>query len=137
MDRQPSPAKTPDPARVARDRSGRRAEWVAIAVLTLKGYRILARRHRTPSGEIDLIARRGRRLAFVEVKFRRSNAAFDAAVTAKQATRVHRAAEHYLSRHQRYATLEHHFDAILIAPRRPPRHIPDALAPVGTSGRHY
>jgi len=129
--------RTPEPDRVVRDRSGRRAEWAAIALLTVKGYRVLARRHRTPHGEIDLIARRGRRLAFVEVKYRTTDSEFDAALTAKQTARIHRAAEHYLAKNTRYAALDRHFDAVLVAPRRLPRHAPDALAPVGTSGRRY
>lgn len=129
--------RAPDPARVARDRSGRRAEWVAIALLTVKGYRILARRHRTPFGEIDLIARRGHRLAFVEVKFRRHGDAIAAALTSKQSARIHRAAAHFMSHNPRYSGLESHFDAVLIARRRPPRHERDALAPVGTSGHTF
>src|SRR5262245_23358717 len=56
------------PERIARYRRGRLSEWLAAAVLLGKGYRLLGRRIRTPFGEIDLIALRGRRLAFVEVK---------------------------------------------------------------------
>ena len=56
-----------------RERRGRIAEWIAAAFLCLKGYRILARRYRSKLGEIDLIAVRGRRLAFVEVKRRKLN----------------------------------------------------------------
>ncbi|TIO58114.1 MAG: YraN family protein, partial [Mesorhizobium sp.] len=49
-------------------RRGHRGEWLAALALMLKGYRILARRHRTKLGEIDLIARRGDLVLFVEVK---------------------------------------------------------------------
>ena len=52
------------------ERAGRRAEWIGALILTLKGYRILARRFRVHSGEIDLIARRGDVIAFIEVKAR-------------------------------------------------------------------
>ena len=61
---------SPDPQRIAREQKGRVAEAIAAVVLMLKGYRILARRRRTPQGEIDLIAVRGRRLAFVRRKGR-------------------------------------------------------------------
>ena len=49
---------------------GLRAEWIALAWLTLRGYRILARRYSAAGGEIDIIARRGTTVAFVEVKAR-------------------------------------------------------------------
>ena len=64
----------PSPDRIARYRRGRLSEWLAAAALLAKGYRILGRRVRTPYGEIDLIAVRGRRLAFVEVKRRATRA---------------------------------------------------------------
>jgi putative endonuclease len=56
--------------RQSAERGGRRAESLAAWWLRLKGWRILARRVRTPVGEIDLVARRGRTIAFVEVKAR-------------------------------------------------------------------
>src|SRR5258707_15299491 len=59
-----------EPARVAAFRTGISAEARACAYLILKGYRILAKRYRTPHGEVDVIARRGRALVFVEVKAR-------------------------------------------------------------------
>ena len=63
------------------ERRGRRAETLAAWYLRLKGYRILARRYRTPVGEIDLIVRRGRLVAFVEVKRRPTEAEAAEAVT--------------------------------------------------------
>ena len=136
-DASPPPALQPDPIRIARERSGRRAETIAMFWLVLKGYRILARRLKTPRGEIDIVARRGRRLAFVEVKYRDRRDAADASLTTQQAARLHNAAEYYLSRHPRLAAYDRHFDAIFILPRRRPLHLPDALQPVGTSGRRY
>ena len=62
------------------ERRGRLAEWLAAGALMLKGYRLLARRQRGPFGEIDLIAVRGNRIAFIEVKQRRSGAEAAAAL---------------------------------------------------------
>ena len=56
--------------RQAAERAGRRAEIAAWLYYSIKGYYCLGRRVRTPFGEIDLVMKRGRRLAFVEVKFR-------------------------------------------------------------------
>ena len=75
--------------RLERLRRGNIAELIAAGLLMAKGYRILARRHRTPYGEIDVIAARWRRIAFVEVKAPRDDGrvrgSFDAA-----AGRAHR-----------------------------------------------
>src|SRR4029453_6459230 len=67
--------------RIGRYRRGRLSEWLAAAALLAKGYRILGRRVRTPYGEIDLIAVRGRRLAFEEVKLRATRGGAAARVT--------------------------------------------------------
>jgi putative endonuclease len=114
-------------ARRRRERSGRIAELIAAAYLFAKGYRILARRHKTPLGEIDLIAVRGRRLAFVEVKQRLSTDAAEAALTVRQAQRVARAAERWVWRHPKYRDHEIGLDAVLIVPGRLPRHAHYAL----------
>jgi Uncharacterised protein family UPF0102 len=76
--------------RIGRYRRGRVSEWFAAAALLARGYRILGRRVRTPYGEIDLIAVRGRRLAFVEVKRRASRLEAEAAITPRQAGRIAR-----------------------------------------------
>jgi len=83
----------PSPDRIARYRRGRLSEWVAAAALLARGYRILGRRVRTPHGEIDLIAVRGRRLAFVEVKRRATRAEAEAALSTRQAGRMARLGE--------------------------------------------
>ena len=114
-------------ARRRRERRGRLAEIVAAAVLVLKGYRILSRRHRGPVGEVDLIAVRGRRLAFVEVKFRASLQAAQASITSRQARRVRAAAEHWVWRHPRYREHEIGVDALLLGPGFLPRFVPHAL----------
>ena len=74
--------------RIGRYRRGRLSEWLAAAALLAKGYRILGRRVRTPYGEIDLIALRGRRLAFVEVK-RRHEQGLDAVLVMPRRLPVH------------------------------------------------
>jgi putative endonuclease len=113
--------------RRARLRRGRTAELAAAGLLICKGYRILARRHRTPHGEIDLIAARWGRIAFVEVKRRGTLADAEAALTPRQAERMARAADHWLCRRQRFRDHEIGLDAILIVPGRLPRHLPNAL----------
>lgn len=106
---------------------GHSAEWLAALLLMAKGYRILARRHRTPLGEIDIIAVRGRRVAFVEVKRRKSVEAAEAALTPHQAERIGRAADHWLARRPAFQGHEIGLDAVLIVPRRWPRHLRNAM----------
>jgi putative endonuclease len=108
-------------------RRGRFSELIAAAVLVAKGYRILARRCRTPYGEIDLVAVRGRRLAFVEVKRRATRLEAEAAVSPRQAGRIAQAAEFWISRNARYRDYERGLDAVLVMPGRLPVHLPDAL----------
>jgi putative endonuclease len=120
----PSPAaKAASPERVAAFRTGLSAESRAAAFLMAKGYRILARRFRTPHGEIDLVAKRRNLLAFIEVKARATldEAAF--AVTPRQRARIIDAAQAWLVVHPEHAELELRFDAMLIAPRHLPRHV--------------
>ena len=117
----------PSADRVARYRRGRFSELVAAAALIARGYRILQRRCRTPYGEIDLIAVRGRRLAFVEVKRRATRAQAEAALTPYQARRMARAADFWVSRNPRYRDHDRGLDAVLVIPRRLPAHLPDAL----------
>ncbi len=113
--------------RLARLRRGHFAELVAALLLMSKGYRILARRHRTPHGEIDLIAARGRRIAFVEVKRRGTLSDAEAALTPYQARRVAMAADFWIARRPRFRDHEIGLDAILVVPGRLPRHLPNAL----------
>jgi putative endonuclease len=118
-----APAKTPAAARVAAFRTGVSAEARAAAFLIAKGYRILAKRFRTPYGEIDLVARRRNLLIFVEVKARATldDAAY--AVTPRQQRRIIDAAQAWLMAHPEHAEFDLRFDAMLIAPRRLPRHL--------------
>lgn len=108
-------------------RRGLRAETLAAWMLRLKGYRILARRYRTPLGEIDLVARRGETLIFVEVKARPTLEAGLEAIAAEGYRRIEAAADLYLGRHPRFADLVQRFDLVVVVPRRWPYHIRDAF----------
>jgi len=108
------------------DQKGRGAETLAAWYLRCKGYRILTSRFKTPVGEVDLIARRGRDIVFVEVKFRSSLDGGAEAVHAKTRARVRAAAELYLQRHPEYTHLGCRFDALVMAPYTWPRHIQNA-----------
>lgn len=110
-----------------RDRNARWAERFAALALMLRAYRILAIREKTSAGEIDLIAVRGRRLAFVEVKQRATQEAAEAAITGTQRARVRRAANLWLARHPRYQTHEMGFDVMFVIGRRWPHHIQNGL----------
>jgi putative endonuclease len=111
------------PERIAAFRTGLSAETRAAAFLMAKGYRILARRFRTPYGEIDIVARKRGLVAFVEVKARAKldDAAY--AVTPRQQRRIIDAASAWLMAHPEHAEDDLRFDALLIAPRSLPRHL--------------
>ena len=107
--------------RAAEDR-GRRAERIAALWLRLKGYRILGTRVRTPLGEVDLVARRGRSLAFIEVKARDADDMAEAALAPQQLRRVARAANLLLGRYMKNCDSAR-IDAVIVARGRLPRHI--------------
>ncbi len=112
--------------RRAREARGRWAETLAAWSLRLRGFRVVARRYRTPLGEIDLVARRGRLLAFVEVKARpHRNQALEA-LTVEQRARTVRAAQLFLQRHPSYTSYTMRFDLVAICPWRLPFHLNDA-----------
>jgi putative endonuclease len=116
-------AKLAAPERVAAFRTGLSAESRAAAFLMAKGYRILAKRFRTPYGEIDLVAKKRDLVAFIEVKARASLDEAAYAVTPRQQARIVNAAQAWLMAHPEHAEFELRFDAVLIAPRRLPRHL--------------
>jgi len=117
----------PRPERVAAFRLGLSAESRAAMMLMAKGYRIAARRWKTPFGEIDIVARRRRDLVFVEVKARERIDDAAEAVTERTKRRILAAAEFWLSRHVDDANCYIRFDVILIAPGKLPRHITNAF----------
>jgi putative endonuclease len=104
------------------ERGGRRAEWLAALWLQLKGWHILARRARTPVGEVDLVARRGRIVAFVEVKARATAGEAALALDEHRLRRVAAAANALAPRYLR-AGDDLRVDAIYIVPKRFPRHL--------------
>lgn len=106
------------------------AESAAAWLLRLKGYRILARRWRTPVGEIDLIARKGRLVVFVEVKRRAVQGAALDALTPRQMRRIERAAFAFLQRNAALADCDLRFDLVVVAPGRRPHHMIDAWRPL-------
>lgn len=104
---------------------GLAAETWAAVWLRLKGYRILARRARTPAGEIDLIARRGGVLVAVEVKARPSVEAALSAVSTRQRLRIARALDLVAGRDARLAGLTRRLDIVAVRPWRLPVHLRD------------
>ena len=115
------------PERIAAFQTGLSAETRAAAYLMAKGYRILARRFKTPYGEIDLVARRRNLVVFVEVKARAKLEDAAYAVTPRQQRRIIDAAQAWLMAHPEHADFDFRFDAMLIAPRRLPRHLEAAF----------
>jgi putative endonuclease len=111
--------------RARAERQGRRSEALAAWYLRLKGWRILASRVKTPRGEVDLIARRGKTVLFVEVKWRRSAAELDLAIDHYRLRRVAAAAEAIAPRYVR-AGDDQRIDVLLLAPGSFPRHIVNA-----------
>ena len=115
------------PERQVAFKLGLSAENRAAALLIAKGFRIVARRFRSPAGEIDIVAKRGPLLIFVEVKARArlDDAAWS--VTERQKRRIASAASAWLADHPDDATCDMRFDAVLVAPRSLPRHITGAF----------
>jgi putative endonuclease len=118
------------PVRTARGRaahaSGLRAENLAAALLRCKLYRIVGRRVKTRLGEIDLIARRGKTLVFIEVKSRGDYAMAAESLQLHQRGRLARAAQLFAASRPEFAGFDMRFDVVLVTPRRLPHHLVDA-----------
>ena len=110
------------------EKRGRRGEGWAALWFRLHGWRIVARRVKTPRGEIDLVARRGRTVAFVEVKWRTTGEGLDTAIDAYRLKRVAAATEAVAHRYARPGDTIR-IDVLLLARRRWPRHIVNAWQP--------
>jgi putative endonuclease len=110
-------------------RFGLRGETRCVWWLRCKGYRILARGYRLPIGEIDIVARRGRTVAFVEVKARATATAASAALTPRQRRRIERAAAGFLAANPHLSRQHVRFDVMYVVPGRLPIHIRDAWRP--------
>ena len=124
--RWPSAKRTED-GRARRSR-GQRAETLALLALLLRGYRPVARNLKTPVGEIDLVVRRGGVLAVIEVKTRGTLADAAESIRPQQQARIRRATEWLLNGRPDLAGLTIRFDAMLVLPRRWPRHLVGAYA---------
>lgn len=98
------------------------AEWVACFLLWLKGYRVLARRHKTPFGEIDIIAKRGHVIVAVEVKKRRTLDLAQERLAVQDLNRIKRSVSFYLTRHRQYATHNIRLDGVCVGACFLPRH---------------
>ena len=126
----PNRKRAPDPARLAAEVRGRRAETWAVALLICKGYRVLGRRVKTHAGEIDLIARSPTGLVcFIEVKARDLHEQAGESILPRQQARIARAAEHYLVSRPHLRAKGVRFDAVLVAKGKIPRHVRDAWRP--------
>nr|WP_306263555.1 YraN family protein [Pararhizobium sp. IMCC3301] len=106
---------------------GRQAETKAALLLRAKGFAILSRRYRTPVGEIDLVAGRGQLVVFVEVKWRSTIDAGLESIHPTAQARIARAADHWLSRHPKFANYNTRFDVVALAPWRWPVHLKQAF----------
>lgn len=109
------------------ERYGRKSERLAELFLRFKFYRILARRVKTPVGELDLVAQRGNQIIFVEVKARRGRGALFMALEQIKPHRHRRAAQYWLAKNEQYASHQKQFDVIGLAPWRWPIHIQNAF----------
>ena len=98
------------------------AETLASLLLRAKGYRILEQRYRTPCGEIDMIAKRGKWLCFIEVKARPNNDAGLYAVQPKAQQRIMRSAEIYIAQNPGFDACNMRFDVITCVPGQLPQH---------------
>jgi len=117
----------PDPKRAAAHRLGLSAESKAAALLVMKGYRILARRFRTPAGEIDIVARHRNALVFVEVKARDRYEDAAESVTPWQRSRIVAAAQCWLAARPQDGAGDVRFDVVIVTPGKLPQHIPAAF----------
>jgi len=125
--RNPPDLPAPRPERQVAFALGLSAESRAAAYLVAKGYRIVARRWRSPVGEIDIVARRRRTLVFVEVKARERLDDAAEAVIVRQQRRIVAAAEAWLATYPDDINYDLRFDVMLVAPRSLPRHIEAAF----------
>jgi len=104
-------------------RRGHSSEWLAAIALMAKGFRIIARRYKTPLGEIDLIARRGDLIVVVEVKARKTLIAAMDAISGGAERRIEGAADLWLSRQRDFGRLSVRFDMVAVLPWRWPVHV--------------
>ncbi len=110
-----------DPGRIAAYRRGLFGETLAAWLYRARFHRVLARRYKTPAGEIDLIVRRGRTIVFVEVKHRPTSEEALDAIGPVSRKRIACAAELWLAAHPDAAGFDLRFDLAIVVPGRLPR----------------
>jgi putative endonuclease len=108
-------------------RRGSFSEYLAAFSLMLRGYRILAMRYRVKSGEIDIIARKGDLVSFVEVKARATAADSVFAVNGLTQSRIRNASLYWLQTQKDASQLSYSYDIIAVRPWRWPEHFRDAF----------
>ncbi|KAF0184933.1 MAG: putative endonuclease [Hyphomonadaceae bacterium] len=124
--RSPRPRKS----RQSAEKYGRFGEFAAAILLTLSGYQVLEWRKKTFMGELDLVARRGNFLVFVEVKVRKTLDEAQFAISVSQQKRIIKAASLYCHKRHWTQNFTWRYDVVAIAPWRFPRHIIDAFRPI-------
>ena len=113
--------------RAAAEKRGHLAETVALWFLRCKGYRLLCRRFKCGSGEVDLVMRKGGTTAFIEVKARATVDEAVIAVTPRQAKRIASAAATWMARDPRAAASHCRFDIVAVSSNFRPTHIENAF----------
>jgi putative endonuclease len=105
------------------ERRGHRGEWLAAWYLRFKGYRIVAKRFKTKTGEVDIIARKRDLIIMVEVKARPTVLEAMDAITATAQRRIEAAGDIWLARQKDFARLSVRYDLIAILPQKWPVHV--------------
>lgn len=116
-------------SRKKREAKGRRAEFFASIWLKLKGYYILDMRVRMHTGEIDIIAKKGKLIAFVEVKARKTTQIGQRSVTDHSWRRISRTAEIWMSHKRKFTGHDWRYDLVVISPLALPVHFRDYWRP--------
>lgn len=119
--------RSADRKRIRAERLGRWSEYRAALALLIKGYRIVALRYKTKAGEVDIIARRGDLVIFVEVKARKDLRAGVDAVSYTAEKRIENAADHWLRKQSDATRLSLRHDIIVVRPWRWPTHFEGAF----------
>ena len=124
-------SKHPKNQRVAAEKKGRHAEWVAAGYLRLKAFSILDNRYKTYSGELDIVARRGKLIVFCEVKQRKNVEDGIFAVHPAAQSRLFNAAQLWIAAHPQFQRYEMRFDVIAFGEYLWPHHIKNAFEQLG------
>ncbi|HHB83564.1 MAG TPA: YraN family protein [Devosia sp.] len=120
-------SRLPKNTRQQAERKGRWAENFAVWFLRFQLFTILARRVKTPGGEIDIVARRGDLIVFVEVKMRQQKSAMEDALSSVNKRRIIAAANYFLAANPKLFHKPLRFDVIFLAPRAWPTHLKGAF----------